>query len=76
MNEIDGDYCYLNKYSEDKEEDMVCIYKAKALTFLLCALYVDANYFNFYVSKYKKCSLHLCALNITGEESGQSKNMN
>ena len=24
----------------------------------------------------KKCSLHLCALNITGEEAGQSKNMN
>ena len=55
---------------------MVCTYKAEALTFLLCALYVDANYFNFYVSKYKKCSLHLCALNITREEAGQSKNMN
>ena len=52
---------------------MVCTYKAEALTFLLCALYVDANYFNFYVSKCKKCSLHLCALNITGEEAGQSK---
>ena len=43
---------------------MVCTYKAEALTFLLCALYVDANYFNFYVSKYKKmfpppmCSKH------------------
>ena len=24
----------------------------------------------------KKCSLHLCALNITGEEAGQIKNMN
>ena len=23
-----------------------------------------------------KCSLHQCALNITGEEAGQSKNMN
>ena len=24
----------------------------------------------------KKCSLHLCALNITGEEADESKNMN
>ena len=24
----------------------------------------------------KKCSLHLCALNVTGEEADESKNMN
>ena len=24
----------------------------------------------------KKCSLHLCALNITGKEADESKNMN
>ena len=31
---------------------------------------------NFHALKYKQFSLHLCALNITGEEAGQSKNMN
>ena len=31
---------------------------------------------NFHALKNKQFSLHLCALNITGEEAGQSKNMN
>ena len=51
-------------------------YEAKASIFLLNVHYVDANQFNFHELKYKQCFLRLRALHITGEEAGQSKNMN
>ena len=62
--------------SSDEVYDVRIIYNSILLSVTYNGKFGKLSLNNFHALKYKQFSLHLCALNITGEEAGQSKNMN